>query len=52
MAYYVSKIVWHCPKCQKLATHEVKGHRNESYGKFCEKHAEQKASELRAKEES
>ena len=50
MSYYVSKVVYSCPHCDKPATHEVRGHRNENYGTFCEKHAEIQAKKLREAE--
>ena len=41
MAYYKRKY-WprKCGSCEKTATHEVRGHRNELYGKYCEKCAD------------
>lgn len=49
--FYVAQVVSKCPKCTKWATHDVRGSRNQSYGKFCEKHAEQHAKFLRGKDE-
>ena len=42
MAY--AKLIWHrCSKanCNKDATHSVFGNRNQRYGDYCEKHAEE-----------
>ena len=46
--FYVAQVVFKCSKCNKWATHDVRGSRNQSYGKFCEKHAEQHAKYLRS----
>jgi hypothetical protein len=36
-----------CRDCQKLATHEVFGKRNGTYGKFCKRCAEKRLNDLK-----
>ena len=54
MMAYTRKLVTSCWEhhCQAHATDEVIGQRNESYGKFCQKHAATKVRELQREEQA